>query len=61
MFEALSIGEQNIKQLVKERFFGRLKKVLGSLLSGSNKVRAFNGFNRPDHYHSRHAFKAGVK
>ena len=36
-----------MKQSLRERFFGRLNKVLGSLLSGGNKVRAFNGWVMP--------------
>ena len=42
MSEALGINVTDMKQSLKERFFGRLKKVLNSLLSGGNKVRAFN-------------------
>ena len=38
---------QGSLQLVKERFFGRLKKVLSSLLSGGKKVRAINGWVMP--------------
>ncbi|KAJ8714401.1 hypothetical protein PYW07_002626 [Mythimna separata] len=47
MSEALGINITDMKQSVKERFFGRLKKVLNSLLSGGNKVRAFNGWVMP--------------
>ena len=47
MSEALGIEAGNMKQAVKERFFSRLKKVLKSLLSGGNKVRAFNGWVMP--------------
>ena len=41
MSEALDIDEQNIKQMVKERFIGHLKKVFSGFLFGSNKVDAF--------------------
>ena len=39
--------DKDIKQSMKERFFYRLTKVLNSLLSGGNKVRAFNGWVMP--------------
>nr|XP_026484151.1 uncharacterized protein LOC113392088 [Vanessa tameamea] len=45
--EALGINVTDMKQSLQERFFGRLKKVLKSLLSGGNKVRAFNGWVMP--------------
>ncbi|XP_045535408.1 uncharacterized protein LOC106709986 [Papilio machaon] len=47
MSEALGINDKGMKQLVKERFFCRLKKVLKSLLSGGNKCRAFNSWVMP--------------
>ena len=47
MSEALGIDIPDVKQSLRERFFGRLKKVLNSLLSGGNKVRAFNGWVIP--------------
>ncbi|MBF2463456.1 hypothetical protein ICI39_14075, partial [Listeria welshimeri] len=47
MSEALGINGNDMKQSLRERFFGRLKKVLKSLLSGGNKVRAFNGWVMP--------------
>ena len=45
--QALNINETEVKQSLKERFFGRLKKVLNSLLSGGNKVRAYNSWVMP--------------
>ncbi|CAB3260828.1 unnamed protein product [Arctia plantaginis] len=45
--QSLGIPESNMKQTLQERFFGRLKKVLKSLLSGGNKVRACNGWVMP--------------
>ena len=47
MSEALGINVADMKQSLKERFFGRLKKVFNSLLAGGNKVRAFNGWVMP--------------
>ncbi|XP_073944655.1 uncharacterized protein [Choristoneura fumiferana] len=47
MSQALGIVNGDIKQTVKERFFCRLTKVLNSLLSGGNKVRAFNAWVMP--------------
>ncbi|CAH2108107.1 unnamed protein product [Euphydryas editha] len=47
MSEALGIDDGAMKQLIRERFFGRLKKVLNSFLSGGNKVRAFNSWVMP--------------
>ncbi|XP_022814502.1 uncharacterized protein LOC111348202 [Spodoptera litura] len=47
MSEALGIDVTVMKQSLRERFFGRLKKVLNSLLSGGNKVRAYNGWVMP--------------
>ncbi|KAJ8723807.1 hypothetical protein PYW07_007787 [Mythimna separata] len=47
MSEALGINATDMKQSLRERFFGRLKKVFNSLLSGGNKVRAFNGWVMP--------------
>ncbi|CAH2221644.1 jg25540 [Pararge aegeria aegeria] len=47
MSEALGIEVGHMKQVVQERFFSRLKKVLKSLLSGGNKVRAFNSWVMP--------------
>ncbi|KAJ8736966.1 hypothetical protein PYW07_000237 [Mythimna separata] len=47
MSEALGINAADVKRSLKERFFGRLNKVLNSLLSGGNKVRAFNGWVMP--------------
>ena len=47
MSEALGINASDVKQSLRERFFGRLNKVLNSLLSGGNKVRAFNGWVMP--------------
>ncbi|XP_075985622.1 uncharacterized protein LOC142982823 [Anticarsia gemmatalis] len=47
MSQALGIDEVGMKRSLRERFFGRLRKVLNSLLSGGNKVRAFNGWVIP--------------
>ena len=47
MSQALGINESDMKQLLQERFFGRLRKVLKSLLSGGNKVRACNSWVMP--------------
>ncbi|RVE41550.1 hypothetical protein evm_013800, partial [Chilo suppressalis] len=47
MSEGLGINGADMKQSVQERFFGRLNKVLKSVLSGGNKVRAFNGWVMP--------------
>lgn len=47
MSQALYISETAMKQALRERFFSRLKKVLKSLLSGGNKVRAYNGWVMP--------------
>lgn len=47
MSEALGIDVTVMKQSLRERFFDRLKKVLNSLLSGGNKVRAYNGWVMP--------------
>ncbi|KAG6446382.1 hypothetical protein O3G_MSEX004456 [Manduca sexta] len=44
MPEALGIISADVKQSVRERFFGRLRKILYSFLSGGNKIRAFNGW-----------------
>ena len=47
MSEALGIHAADMKQSLRERFFGHLNKVLNSLLSGGHKVRAFNGWVMP--------------
>ncbi|KAJ0182259.1 hypothetical protein K1T71_001628 [Dendrolimus kikuchii] len=47
MSESLGIADADVKQTVKDRFFCRLRKVLTSLLSGGNKVRAFNSWVMP--------------
>ena len=47
MSQALNISEADMKQSLQDRFFGRLKKVLNSLLTGGNKVRACNGWVMP--------------
>ncbi|XP_061704430.1 uncharacterized protein LOC133515871 [Cydia pomonella] len=47
MSQSLGIEDEGIRQSVKERFFSRLTKVLNSLLSGGNKVRAFNAWVMP--------------
>lgn len=47
MSQGLGISVTDMKQSLQERFFGRLKKVLTSSLSGGNKVRAFNGWVMP--------------
>ncbi|PZC70922.1 hypothetical protein B5X24_HaOG214608 [Helicoverpa armigera] len=47
MAEGLGINVAVMKQSLRERFFGRLNKVLKSSLSGGNKVRAFNGWVMP--------------
>ncbi|KAG6455661.1 hypothetical protein O3G_MSEX009336 [Manduca sexta] len=47
MPEALGIVSADVKQSVRERFFGRLRKILNSFLSGGNKIRAFNGWVMP--------------
>lgn len=45
--ENLGIHEADMKQTFRARFLSRLKKVLNSLLSGGNKVRAYNGWVMP--------------
>uniref|UniRef100_A0A2H1WHZ3 SFRICE_018216 n=1 Tax=Spodoptera frugiperda TaxID=7108 RepID=A0A2H1WHZ3_SPOFR len=47
MSEGLGINGPDMKQSLRERFFGRLNKVLKSSLSGGNKVRAYNGWVMP--------------
>ncbi|TLM35229.1 hypothetical protein FEC24_18950, partial [Acinetobacter baumannii] len=47
MFEVLNIVDADMKQSFRDRFFGRLIKVLKSHLSGGNKIRAFNGWVMP--------------
>ncbi|XP_045541510.1 uncharacterized protein LOC123723010 [Papilio machaon] len=44
---SLGIVDEDVKHLIKARFFGRLRKVLNSLLSGGNKFRAFNSWVMP--------------
>ncbi|KAJ0173420.1 hypothetical protein K1T71_010569 [Dendrolimus kikuchii] len=44
---SLGIVDEDMKQLVTVRFFSRLKKVLNCLLSGGNKIRAFNSWVMP--------------
>ncbi|KAJ0170136.1 hypothetical protein K1T71_014064 [Dendrolimus kikuchii] len=45
--QSLGIVDEDMKQLVTVRFFSRLKKVLNCLLSGGNKIRAFNSWVMP--------------
>ncbi|CAH2104461.1 unnamed protein product [Euphydryas editha] len=45
--ETLDVDDGAMTQLGKERFFGWLKNVLNSYLSGGNKVRAFNSWVMP--------------
>ncbi|KAM3959727.1 uncharacterized protein ACR2FA_006251 [Aphomia sociella] len=47
MSESLGISDADMKQSVRQRFFSRLAKVLNSLLSGGNKVRAYNSWVMP--------------
>lgn len=44
MSQAVAIKEAALKQSFQELFFERLKKVMKSVLSGDNKVRALNGW-----------------
>ena len=47
MSQSLGIVDSDIKQAVSERFFCRVTKVLNSLLSGGNKIRALNAWVIP--------------
>ncbi|RVE44451.1 hypothetical protein evm_010855 [Chilo suppressalis] len=47
MSQSLGLTDGDVKQALKERFFWRLTKVLNCLLSGANKVRAFNAWVMP--------------
>ncbi|CAH2095390.1 unnamed protein product [Euphydryas editha] len=42
MLETLGIDDGAVKQMVKERLFGHLKKVLNNFISSGSKVRVFN-------------------
>lgn len=47
MAQNVGVEEKLVKDTVREAFFGRLTKVLNTHLSGTNKVRAFNGWVMP--------------
>lgn len=47
MAQSVGIEEKQVKAAVREAFFGRLTKVLNSHLSGTNKVKAYNGWVMP--------------